>query len=144
MEPDHVVTIGSRAQPNGPELEVETYSEAIRPVVEAGIQVVNIRDNPRWTFAMPECVQRWGVDSPRCTAPRHEKLADEWPRETLQDLPNMRWLDFTEHFCPGGRDAPCPGVLGNVYVYMDDNHISRTYARSLQEEFEAQWDQAAA
>jgi peptidoglycan/LPS O-acetylase OafA/YrhL len=140
VQPDHVVTIGSRAQANGPELEVETYAEAIRPVVEAGIQVVNIRDNPRWTFQMPECVQRWGVGSDRCTAPRHEKLANEWPRENLIGLPNMRWLDFTEYLCPGGPDAPCPGVLGNVYVYMDDNHISRTYAQSLRAEFEEQWN----
>ncbi|WP_432560665.1 acyltransferase family protein [Granulicoccus sp. GXG6511] len=140
--PDQVVTVGSRAQAAGPELEVETYADAIRPVVDAGIQVVNIRDNPRWTFNMPDCVQRWGTTSERCTAPRHEKLADEWPRASLDGLPNMAYLDFTELLCPGGPDAPCPGVLGNVYVYMDDNHISRTYALTMREEFEAQWDAA--
>ncbi|MDO5683351.1 MAG: acyltransferase family protein [Propionibacteriaceae bacterium] len=140
--PDQVITVGSRAQAAGPELEVETYADAIRPVADAGIQVVNIRDNPRWTFNMPDCVQRWGVASPRCTATRHEKLADEWPRETLADLPNMAYLDFTELLCPGGPDALCPGVLGNVYVYMDDNHISRTYALTMREEFELQWDAA--
>lgn len=142
--PDYVVTVSSRAQATGPELEVETYAEAIRPVVEAGIQVVNIRDNPRWTFNMPDCVQRWGVGSVRCTASRHQKLADEWPRASLEGLPNMAYLDFTEHLCPGGPDALCPGVLGGVYVYMDDNHISRTYVRSLREEFETQWDGAVA
>ena len=89
---------------------------------------------------MPECVQRWGVGDERCTAPRYEKLADEWPRESLAELPNMRWLDLTEYLCPGGRDAPCPGVLGNVYVYMDDNHISRTYVQSLRPVFEELWD----
>lgn len=138
--PDQVVTIGSRAQAAGPELEVATYADAIRPVVDAGIQVVNIRDNPRWTFNMPDCVQRWGVSSERCIAPRHEKLAEEWPRASLEGLPNMAYLDFTELLCPGGPDAPCPGVLGNVYVYMDDNHISRTYVLSLRPAFEAQWD----
>lgn len=138
--PDQVVTVSSRAQAVGPELEVETYAEAIRPVVDAGIQVVNIRDNPRWSFKMPDCVQRWGIVSPNCSAPRHEKLADEWPRASLEGLPNMAYMDFTEHLCPGGPDALCLGVLGNVYVYMDDNHISRTYVLSLREEFEAQWD----
>lgn len=138
--PDLVVNIGSRAQAVGPELEVETYAERIRPVVDAGITVVNIRDNPRWTFGVAECVQRWGIDSPRCTAPKHAKMNDEWPRESLLPLPNMRYLDFTEHFCPGTRDDPCPGVIGNVYVYMDHNHLSRTYVETLQEEFVAQWD----
>jgi|LSQX01.1.fsa_nt_gb peptidoglycan/LPS O-acetylase OafA/YrhL len=137
---DQVVTVGSRAQAAGPELEVETYADAIRPVVDAGIQVVNIRDNPRWTFNMPDCVQRWGTTSERCTAPRHEKLADEWPRESLEGMSNMAYLDFTELLCPGGPEALCPGVLGNVYVYMDDNHISRTYALSMRDDFEAQWD----
>ena len=138
--PDQVVTVGSRTQAVGPEIEVETYADTIRPVVEADIPVVNIRDNPRWAFKMPDCVQRWGVAAPQCTAPRHEKLADEWPRESLAELPNMAYMDFTEHLCPGGPDAPCPGVLGNVYVYMDDNHISRTYVLTMREQFEEQWD----
>lgn len=141
--PQQVVSIGSRAQADGPELDVETYGDAIRPVGEAGIEVINIRDNPRWTFHMPDCVQRWGVGSERCTAPRHEKLADEWPKESLEGIPNMEYLDFTEQLCPGGPDALCPGVIGNVYVYMDDNHVSRTYALTLQDVFEQEWNRAA-
>ncbi|WP_425307545.1 acyltransferase family protein [Ammonicoccus fulvus] len=139
--PDQVVTIGSRAQAVGPELEVETYAEAIRPVSDAGITVVNIRDNPRWTFAMPECVQRWGVNSPRCTAPLADKLGDAWPPPALAEQPNVRFLDFTDQICPSGLEGNCPGVIGNVYVYMDDNHLSRTYVLSLQDVFAERWDQ---
>lgn len=139
--PDEVVTIGSRAQAVGPELEVETYAEAIRPVADAGITVVNIRDNPRWTFNMPECVQRWGVNSPRCTAPLAEKLDAPWPPPGLAGMPGMRFLDFTDQICPAGLEGNCPGVIGNVYVYMDDNHLSRTYLQSLRDVFESRWDQ---
>lgn len=32
-------------------------------------------------------------------------------------------------------------MIGNVYVYMDDNHLSRTYVLSLQDVFAERWDQ---
>ncbi|MDO5500084.1 MAG: acyltransferase family protein [Propionibacteriaceae bacterium] len=137
--PDVVVTVSSRGQSIGPELEVETYADAIRPVVEAGIRVVNLRDNPRWPFHMPECVQRFGVDSERCSAPRSDKLNDVWPREALQGLPNMAYLDFTDLICPLER---CRGVVGGVYVYMDGHHLSAAYIRTMNEEFAVRWDQA--
>ena len=30
----------------------------------------------------------------------------------------------------------CPGVVGNVYVYKDDNHLTRTYVESMIPMFE--------
>lgn len=135
LRPDWVFTVGSRAQADGPELPVDTYAEAARPLTEAGITIVNMRDNPRFTFLMPECVQRYGASDPRCLPPLSEKLAAESPLLALEADPGMRSMDLTQFICPDGY---CPGVIGNVYVYMDDNHLSRTYIHTLKDEFEAQ------
>lgn len=135
VRPDFIFTIGTRAQANGPELPVETYAEAVLPLTDAGLRIVNMRDNPRFDFKMPECVQRYGAGDPRCLRPVDEKLAPVSPQLALQANPNMLTMDLTEYICPGGV---CPGVIGNVYVYMDDNHLSRTYVHTLKEEFENQ------
>ncbi|OYO00242.1 acyltransferase [Enemella evansiae] len=135
LRPDFVFTVGSRAQANGPEIAVDTYLEATKPLTDAGLKIVNIRDNPRFDFKMPECVQRYGAADPRCLKPRSEKLAPISPQVALEPTPGMLTMDPTEYICPGGM---CPGVIGNVYVYMDDNHLSRTYVTTLKEEFEDQ------
>lgn len=135
LRPDFVFTVGSRAQANGPEIAVDTYAEATKPLTDAGIKIVNMRDNPRFDFKMPECVQRYGAADPRCLRPRSDKLAPVSPQLALETTPGMLTMDLTEYICPGGV---CPGVIGNVYVYMDDNHLSRTYVTSLKEEFEDQ------
>lgn len=135
IKPDFVFTVGSRAQAQGPELAVETYADAVRPLTEAGIKIVNMRDNPRFSFKMPECVQRYGAADPRCLRPVEEKLAPVSPQLALETIPGMLTMDLTEFICPAGWCSP---VVGNVYVYMDDNHLSRTYIHTLKEEFEAQ------
>ncbi len=40
----------------------------------------------------------------------------------------MDLLDLTPWICP---DDLCVGVIGNVALYRDDNHLTRLYARSL-------------
>ena len=137
--PDYVVGIGSAAR--GADIEVEDlgWAQAIAPVAEAGITVVNIRDNPRWQVDMPECVQRYGIDDPRCLARRSDKLAEQWPKGVLADLPHQRFLDFSDWLCPPAKVSICPAVIGNTYVYMDGHHLSRAYLESLEDVFADAW-----
>lgn len=139
LRPTHVIGIGSSARADAPEHDDWGWAQAVAPVARAGVSIVNIRDNPRWTRDMPECVQRYGADDPRCFERRSEKLADEWPRGTLADLPNQSYLDFTDWLCPPGKVSVCPGVIGNTYVYMDTNHLSRAYVETLTDVFADAW-----
>jgi hypothetical protein len=41
---------------------------------------------------------------------------------------NVSFLDFTDYFC--GVDV-CPATVGNVLVYMDDNHVTATFLTTL-------------
>ena len=42
--------------------------------------------------------------------------------------PNVRFLDLAARVC---GPSFCPAVLGNVLVYLDDNHLTASYATSM-------------
>ncbi|MFC5141785.1 acyltransferase family protein [Actinomycetospora rhizophila] len=94
----------------------------------AGIPVVALRDNPRFDWWPAECVETHGRGAPSCELPREELYDPEPPYAALDVPPNVGFLDLTDHLC---TDTVCPPEIGNVMVYLDDNHLSASYARSL-------------
>jgi hypothetical protein len=42
--------------------------------------------------------------------------------------PNVKYFDPTDYFCD---EAKCYGVVGNVTVYYDPDHLNLEYSRSL-------------
>ncbi len=133
--PDAVFTVATLTHEEAPfETEVPAYLEGIQPIADAGIEIVGIRDNPRFTFNMPECVQRHSPDAAACNPPLNESLVDPSPLESYRGkVDGLHLMDLSDFICAGGI---CPAVVGNVYVYKDDNHLSRTYVESMIPMFE--------
>ncbi|MCM3687817.1 acyltransferase family protein [Kocuria rosea] len=113
----------------------DTREEALRPGLEervreltgAGIPVVGIRDTPRFPEAPAECAVTNGADDPRCTF-THPMVGTPDPATPLaEELALYSTMDLTDLICPDGQ---CPPVIGNVYVYWDDDHLSRVYSES--------------
>ncbi|MDF2664874.1 MAG: putative acyltransferase [Microbacterium sp.] len=127
MRPDAVVTVVTRSDHG-------EADEALRPGIDrfldrmgdAGIEVLGIRDNPRFGFDMYSCVAE-AADPLECAVPRAGSLADDNPAAVL-DRAGVQLVDLTPWICP---DDVCVGVVGNVALYRDDNHLSRTYAATL-------------
>ncbi|WP_020498081.1 acyltransferase family protein [Sciscionella marina] len=130
MHPDAVITLASRNVQKGlTESTPPGFAEQWRRLGKAGIPVLAVRDTPRFSFSPPNCVQAKGKDNPSCGAVRKEYLADKPPYEKVKNLPeNTDFLDFSNYLC---TDTVCPPVIGNVYVYLDDNHPSATYLRTM-------------
>ncbi|WP_340685589.1 acyltransferase family protein [Amycolatopsis coloradensis] len=128
--PDAVMTIGTRDVKPGVEERVPSgYVAQWRKVDDAGIPVLAVRDNPRFGQSPSACVEARGVTAPECATPRSELYAAQPPYETLPDLPpNVRFVDFSDYFCTA---EVCPPVIGNVLVYLDDNHVSGTYMSTM-------------
>ncbi len=127
VRPDAALTVVTRS-------DAGEDDERVRPGIErfldrmdgAGVQVLGVRDNPRFAFNMYDCVV--GSDEPLdCAVPRSASLADRNPADDL-DRAGLHLLDLTPWICP---DDLCVGVIGNVAVYRDDNHLTRLYGRSL-------------
>ncbi|WP_082612338.1 MULTISPECIES: acyltransferase family protein [unclassified Nocardioides] len=123
LEPDLVVTTASRQIGDHDEVlpAYRTYFEALDA---AGIPVLGIRDNPRFPFDPPVCVETKGIDA--CARPRSRFYADDEPRGLagLEQLEHFAYVDVADLLCP---DDVCPVVQGHVLVYRDPHHMTRTW-----------------
>ncbi|MFI2366009.1 SGNH hydrolase domain-containing protein [Promicromonospora sp. NPDC019610] len=127
--PDAVVVVGSRTYEDGsPEQVLPGQVDAWRTLDSAGIRVVTVRDNPRFEWFVPECVDAAGF-AEACGRPRAEQLAAVSPVPTAPGVPATAvHLDLTDSIC--GPEV-CAAVVGNVLVYRDDDHLTNTYVRTL-------------
>lgn len=103
-----------------------------------GIRVLAVRDNPRFDYAPSLCLAgEYGPGAP-CSPPRDDVIP---ARPSFAGLPGVpastRFLDLSDLYCT--RDQ-CPPAIGNVLVYLDDNHISATYARTMAPAVAAEMD----
>jgi len=129
LRPDAVVTMATRDVRRGlTEIVPAGFVTQWERLDALGIPVLAIRDNPRFSQSPPDCLQRRGRENPSCGVARTSvySAAPPWTRMTVP--PNVRFLDTAELLCGPIR---CPAEVGNVLIYMDDNHISGTYAATL-------------
>lgn len=129
LEPDTVFTLGSLTSVRtGPDEHVpEGFVERWRQLDDRGVDVVAVRDTPRFSFRVPDCTDR--NHRSECSEPRSNSMAAQAPYEELTDVPpNTRFLDMTNYLC---QDEVCHGVIGNQLVYYDTNHFSYSFSQSL-------------
>ncbi|GAA1089812.1 acyltransferase family protein [Nocardiopsis metallicus] len=129
LAPDSVFGLASlTSRSAGREEHVpEGFVERWRQLDEMGIDVVAVRDTPRFNFNVPDCTDR--NNPSECSEPRSNSMAERAPFEDLTDAPhNTRFLDMTDYLCP---DGVCQGVIGNQLVFYDTNHFSYSFSRSL-------------
>lgn len=138
--PDFIYTVGTIARSEDPQDVLPAgFGQTARMLDDNGIAVVAVRDNPRFTTDRVLCVESKGAQSAECNPPRAETLNASPPVDELREqAPNVGFLDFTDYLCD--RDA-CPAVIGNVFVYIDDNHVSATYLRSMEPIFTQRFDE---
>jgi peptidoglycan/LPS O-acetylase OafA/YrhL len=130
---DLVVTTAARHAYSGQPYEqaVEDYVTAWRPVIERGVQVVAVADNPMPSASARQCLieasddyekaEKCGTDKPSAYAlPDH--LIDA---AAASGVPLIRLDDA---YCQGDQ---CPMVVNHVVVYRDESHITATFSRTL-------------
>lgn len=130
LRPDAVVTLASRDVRVGlTEQTPDGFVERWKQLAELGIPVLAVRDNPRFDHSPADCIQQVGRGAVECGVARDQVYAPDPPYTLRSDVPaNVTFLDIADAICD---DALCPAERGNVLVYMDDNHLTATYARSM-------------
>ncbi len=135
LQPDAVVTLASRDVRVGlTEQTPPGFVARWQQLAQLGIPVLAIRDNPRFDRSMPDCVQGPptaddDLVAPVCGVDRAAVYAAEPPWTHVPDVPpNVRFLDIADRVC---GPAFCPAVIGNVQVYLDDNHLTASYSTSM-------------
>ncbi|MGD9988120.1 acyltransferase family protein [Pseudonocardia sp.] len=131
LHPDAVFTMASREVRSGlTESTPAGFVEAWTRLSDAGIAVLAVRDNPRFDFRPPDCVQENGRGAPQCGAERNAWYPEVPSWVGAPGVPSsVRFLDFSDLMC--APDGQCPAEIGNVWVYMDDNHLSATFTASM-------------
>ncbi|MGH3261331.1 MAG: acyltransferase family protein, partial [Trebonia sp.] len=92
-----------------------------------GISVIAIRESPKLPRNMPECVSRYPKAPSRCAVPRSEAIKPDAPTvfATRAAAGSVPLVNMNSLIC-GPKE--CPAVVGNVLVYQDTHHLTRTYA----------------
>lgn len=129
LGPDAVFTVVTAAEVDGPgEGVVVGLQDAVDALLDQGIGVIGLRDNPRFSFDVFECAEMYGVDADECRRGLAEVSASQNPAEVLTLGDGSVVVDLLDVVCP---DAVCGPAVGNVHVYLDDNHLTWDYARTL-------------
>lgn len=142
MAPDLVVTTSTRTNVlwEEPEMLDDSWLNAMVTLNSAGIDVVAVRDTPRIPQNVPECLVETPGEYIACGAKRIDLYSDVPPTDGIAwMLPRTKFLDFTDYFCD---ETYCPAVIGNVIVYKDDNHVTRSYMNTLTPMFEREFQDA--
>lgn len=137
IRPDVVVTSSTRATAAG-EVVQDGFVERWEELDEMSIDVIGIRDLPRRSESVPDCLGSRNPEECVESAYRTQKRVD--PTQELDHVPdNVTFVDLTGNVCPDGE---CPAVLGNVMVYSDATHMTATFSRTLAPVLEKELRQA--
>ena len=126
--PDLVVTT-STVSDGGGEFTPDGYIDQWERLESLGVDVVGIRDTPRWMRDPVDCLWANPDDMAVCSVERTRSLADADPAASRADVPgNVTLIDVDDLICQG---SSCPATIGDVVVYWDLSHLSATFAQSL-------------
>ncbi|MFJ4044818.1 acyltransferase family protein [Microbacterium sp. NPDC089987] len=132
IQPDAVYLVVTRATPSSPEVLVEGIENVVDALTAEGIEVIAVRDNPRFDFDMYECAITESEAPPgarvKPCSVADIGLAAPDQLDALAARRGVTLVDFRPWLCPDGF---CRGSIGNIGVYIDDNHLSNAYGRTL-------------
>lgn len=127
LSPDAVFTMATKSVADSPSEGVPAgYESAVRTIGAAGIDVIGVRDNPRFVGNMASCVAKSGAED--CAVQQSEHLAATNPAESLNRIDGAHMIDLTDQLC---KDGVCNPVVGNILVYLDQNHLTWDYVKTM-------------
>ncbi|MGR0158866.1 acyltransferase family protein [Paenarthrobacter nitroguajacolicus] len=136
--PDAVFMVGTAAEPSWPDERLTPgFEELIPEVTSLGTHIVAVRDNPRFNYNLRDCTIAKGVDSPDCRPLKADVLAEPSPFDAVTGkYQDLSLVDMTDLICP---ETYCPPVIGNTFVYLDDNHLTKSYVKSMSDMLDERW-----
>lgn len=142
LHPDLVV-VGSKDEPPLIRPDGGLYSAASAPAAyEAGLartlktlshsagHVVMLGDTPASKYDVPSCISAHRTSILTCSTPVTMALRPAWKKATEQAASDAdaTYVDPTFWVCPS---SPCPPVIGDFLVYLDNTHLTATFAETL-------------
>ena len=84
---------------------------------------------------VPDCIASNIADISLCNKPREEVISKVSPiQQAVNRSKNATLIDMNDHICHANI---CRVVVGNVFVYRDQHHLTASYARTTSRFLEA-------
>jgi peptidoglycan/LPS O-acetylase OafA/YrhL len=115
------------------------YLRTLERIKAAGPRTVVIRDNPTSTSDVPSCVSEDLQHLGRCAFPRRIEWDREYDVRAAERSPGTNLVSFIADICPG---EVCRAVIGNALTYRDKDHLTATFARTLEPMLESDFREA--
>jgi peptidoglycan/LPS O-acetylase OafA/YrhL len=105
-------------------------AEILRRFRAAGKRVILIDDVPNLPYKLPDCLARTRTNFDPCAVDQTQVPASTPLGRAAALMPpgEIDYLTFKDVFCDG---AVCHAVIGGIPAYMDSDHISAPFARTL-------------
>jgi peptidoglycan/LPS O-acetylase OafA/YrhL len=139
-KPDVVVTAGQRDQGvvGGEDGDLELDGDAMRNALastwtrleDAGVKVVVLADTPQTGMDVYACVAEHPDDLTACSYERdHGVRASGAPtQQAAAEQAGVPFVDLVDFICPASECVP---VIGNVLIYRQGSHLTKTYVETL-------------
>ena len=104
------------------------YAAMWRRLEADGMRVIALGDTPApgKDPTVADCAS--GSDPAACGRSRQRATATPDPLRRAAASAGVPFIDPVDAFCGATR---CPGVIGNVLVYRDDNHVTDAYMQTM-------------
>jgi peptidoglycan/LPS O-acetylase OafA/YrhL len=140
IRPDVVITSGrpTFGTPSHPEPDATSFTSIARgtatywrDLVAAGIKVIALAATPEMGSNVPDCLTGAHGTVASCSVPRTTAVRADKPLQQAVRLVGRgsELVDMNSLICAPRTCAP---VVGNVVVYLDAHHLTRTFTRTLE------------
>ena len=114
----------------GPSAWAEGNRKTIQPILDSGKKVLLLSDTPTPFLDIPVCLAKNTTSLIRCTRARATTVNGPRIRAERQMAESIGAMYYeTSDFACGVQQ--CPAIIGDMVVYMDNNHITDTYSEYL-------------
>jgi len=108
---------------------LDGYRASWQPLIDRGARIVAIPDTPAAGSGVQHCVDTHPGDPGACRISTDRAFAaGDRLVAAARATPGAVVAEMTPSFC---ADGTCPAVIGNVLVYRDSQHLTRTYVSTL-------------
>lgn len=134
LKPEAVALQTTFVPREGSERSTPELEQIVARLRAEGIAVVAVRDQPRLAVNLVQCREKQG-QADGCTDQPSRNMPAERPdigvvKASASDE-GVVLVDLTEWICP---DDLCVPAIGNVTVFLDADHITKTYSASMEAE----------
>lgn len=131
INPYAVITNSTKTEYGRMEHIPKSFVETWRTLQHNGINIIGIRDNPRFEFNTLDCIYRNKHKPELCSLNRSEIFQEVNPAIHYKDLIDS--IDMTDMLCTAEK---CLTTFSGHFIYRDTNHLHLPYIKYLKNQLE--------